>query len=785
MKRFTRNFLSFILSLTLALGAALTEAPRPARAVGSVIYVNDDAAGPTFDGTSWANAYKKLQNALGAASSGDQIWVAAGVYYPDEGAAQTNDDRTESFELNNGVSIYGGFAGTETLLSQRNPSTNVTILSGDIDKDDDNLDNNNISEDGFDINGSNSYHVVSGSGVTSAAVLDGFTITAGKGNYLGLYSDPNAQGAGMRLVNSSPTLNNLNFYGSYNGFGGAMYNENSAPSLSNSFFSGNLGEDSGGGIFNRASSPALSNVTFSQNRAYHAGGAGMYNIAASAPSLVNVTFFQNVAEDPTPLVGYDAYGGGMVNIESSPSLQDVTFYQNTTDGVGGGMFNRGNSDPTLTNVTFYGNTANFGGGMHNEPSTPGNNSDPSLTNVTFEGNFANYGAGIYATNSHMVINGALIINNYAYETGAAIFAQMYSDFQMTNATIGGNNQTIGFSATDGGTIAIRSYSNPTLTNVTILGNGANYYSALYVTENSHPMLKNTLITGNSGVDECYYDGTSSPNAASSYNLISDIPNNCGLTNGINGNLIGVTPSMGPLQDNGGPTKTYAFLAGSRGVNEGTNSGCPATDQRGVTRPQGGTCDIGAVEMEILSATATSLNTKDGWVLESSETSNAGGSVNSTSTIFYLGDGAADKQYRAVLHFSLGLPAGAVITKATLKIKKQGLSGTDPFTILGGLKVDLRKPYFGAGNALAVDDFNFAAGSANVSTFSATPVSAWYSATINAAGRAYINKNGVTQIRLRFLTDDNDDGAADYMRFFSGDNANAATWPQLIVEYYVP
>ena len=132
-----------------------------------------------------------------------------------------------------------------------------------------------------------------------------------------------------------------------------------------------------------------------------------------------------------------------------------------------------------------------------------------------------------------------------------------------------------------------------------------------------------------------------------------------------------------------------------------------------------------------------------------------------------------------------MPDNAVITKVTLKIKKQGLAGTNPFTILGGLKVDMRKPYFGGAAGLVIGDFQAAAGKSSVATFNATPTSNWYRALLNATGRAYVNKTGTTQFRLRFATGDNDDLAADYMKFYSGDTTTASARPTLIVEYYVP
>ncbi len=129
-----------------------------------------------------------------------------------------------------------------------------------------------------------------------------------------------------------------------------------------------------------------------------------------------------------------------------------------------------------------------------------------------------------------------------------------------------------------------------------------------------------------------------------------------------------------------------------------------------------------------------MGTRDGWVLEFGENTTTGGTLNSGSTVFNLGDGTQDKQYRAILSFDTSaLPDTAVITKVMLKIRYQGLVGTDPFTILGGLKVDIRKPYFGTSLALAVGDFQAGANLDNAATFRTTPVSNWYIAVLGAAG----------------------------------------------------
>jgi hypothetical protein len=177
---------------------------------------------------------------------------------------------------------------------------------------------------------------------------------------------------------------------------------------------------------------------------------------------------------------------------------------------------------------------------------------------------------------------------------------------------------------------------------------------------------------------------------------------------------------------------------------------------------------------------------DGWVLESAETSGVGGTLNASAATFNLGDNAANKQYRAILSFDTSsLPDNAVISKITLKIKKQGLAGTDPFTTHGNLLVDIRKGAFGGNNALQLTDFQATASKSAAGTIKNTPVSGWYSVTFGSSAFTYVNKTGVTHFRLRFQKDDNDDNGADYLKFYSGNATTASNRPQLIVEYTTP
>jgi hypothetical protein len=188
-------------------------------------------------------------------------------------------------------------------------------------------------------------------------------------------------------------------------------------------------------------------------------------------------------------------------------------------------------------------------------------------------------------------------------------------------------------------------------------------------------------------------------------------------------------------------------------------------------------------------TLLSIAAQDGWVLESSETSNAGGSINSSATTFYLGDDATRKQYRGILSFNTGpsLPDNAVITGVTLKVRQQAiLGGGNPVTMFQGFMFDIKKGFFGTTSALQTGDFQ-AAASAAYGPSAPAPVGGWYSFNLTSA-KAYVNKlatgSGLTQIRLRFKLDDNNNAIANYLSLFSG-NAPAANQPQLVITYIVP
>lgn len=353
-----------------------TSTPTATSTVGyqpMIHYVKWDAAGAN-NGTSWTDAYVDLRSALAAASAGEEIWVATGIYKPTSGT-----DRSVSFVLKTGVAVYGGFAGTESLRDQRDLALNPTILSGDI----------GVLHDNSD----NSYHVVVGSNTDNTAVLDSFLVTEGNANGASSYS-----GGGMyNEGNSTPQLRDVIFRANLAVLGAGMFNDMSNPVLTSVTFDGNISSGSGGGMFNYQSSPTLMNVIFNANAGTETSrGGAMVNDMNSSPHLTKVTFAGN-------RVTYT--GGAMLNSDNSnPILENVTFYDNTSMDRGGAIFNWASS-PVLRNVTFSGNSAAVGGAIYND-----NNSNPSIVNGILYGDF---GGEIYNNSGVALVTYSIIKDGYS------------------------------------------------------------------------------------------------------------------------------------------------------------------------------------------------------------------------------------------------------------------------------------------------------------------------------------------------------------------------------------
>jgi hypothetical protein len=175
-----------------------------------------------------------------------------------------------------------------------------------------------------------------------------------------------------------------------------------------------------------------------------------------------------------------------------------------------------------------------------------------------------------------------------------------------NTTISNNSTAVASVDTRGGG-GIFNAGRLTLTNATVTGNsttngrpGRNAFLGGGILNLGSVRLANTIISGNvagGGGNECSGSLTSVGS-----NLIRSLAG-CTLTGVTTGNLIGIDPKLGPLQNNGGRTATEALLSGSPAIDAVTTGNCPPTDQRGVARPQDGNgdgravCDIGAFEVQ--------------------------------------------------------------------------------------------------------------------------------------------------------------------------------------------
>ena len=334
-----------VCSILLIIVMLLEATPLQGGRAAGRCYVKGDASG-TNTGTSWKNAYTDLQSALGT-SPCLEIWVAAGTYKP----TALTTDRNATFQLKDSVTVYGGFAGTETVRTQPNPAANPTIRSGDIDNNDSQtpIITNLATITG---NTTNSYHVVTGQ---ENAYLAGFTITAGFANG----ASPKNNGGGMFNNGVNPILVNVSFNGNAaTGSGGGLYSLSSdGLTAMDVTFNGNSA-DKGGGMFNEYTGPIVMRATFSGNAA--ANGGGMYN-SGSYPSIINATFSGNSASNS---------GGGMYNsFESSSSLMNVTLSGNSAGTSGGGIYNS-QSGPDISESILWGNTAPSGPQIFNLASAP-------------------------------------------------------------------------------------------------------------------------------------------------------------------------------------------------------------------------------------------------------------------------------------------------------------------------------------------------------------------------------------------------------------------------------
>jgi predicted outer membrane repeat protein/parallel beta-helix repeat protein len=487
-----------------------------------IIFVDDDATGAN-DGSSWADAYNFLQDALAVASATDVIKVAQGIYKPDLGGGNTAGDKQATFQLINGVTIEGGYAGVfESQPNNRNVAKYETILSGDLNGDD---------GPDFENNSNNSCHIVTGSFTGQTAVLDGFTIKAGNGSFC---DDNPRGGAGVRIESGSPAIQNCLFTGNMASDCVLLNYNGSNPVLINCMFSNNSRTSTG--IENIASSPIVGFCIF-ENLRYgmenrdnsnlmldncvfrnsEFSGYGMYNRNSNL-TLTNCTFENNER-------------GGMDNRDSNLTLNNCIFRDNldnainhrngslicadclfsnnsgfTSGGIdcsyaelilyncifegnsaiaSGGAISCRSSTLNLNNCSFVGNTAGLGGGI-----SSGMRSTLNLNNCTFSGNSANaWGGGLDISSDITNIQNCKFIGNSARSMGGGIYCS--GDLKLELCTFSGNQAERG-----GG---IHSRGDYELSNCIFEGNVAtDHGGGICLSSGVYQMFSNCTFYGNRG-----------------------------------------------------------------------------------------------------------------------------------------------------------------------------------------------------------------------------------------------------------------------------------------------
>ncbi len=356
-------FFRFILVFAFAVAVANIQAQ---------VYVKHDAAGAN-DGSSWQNAYTKLETALANTFSGE-IWVAAGTYKP--------GGTSSVFSISKSIALYGGFAGTESSLSQRNPATNITTLSGDINGDD-------ISENFTANKSDNTQHVIYVDSLLSTAVtIDGFAIIGGHTSDSDAVASYFRSGGGIYAL-SPINVAQCSFFNNFGRSGGCIFlgGAASGSNISGSSFTKNYSTSQSAGILVNAlsdvtvqgcsfrnnkttrgaffalysSNISVSDCEFKFNVNTDGAGGAFYNFNSTNVSLSGTLFEGNVAVNSGAL-----YYDGNELATTDPAnfvVSNCIFKTNSTTGGIGGAFRNRNGSYTLEDCMFDSNTATGSGGQ--------------------------------------------------------------------------------------------------------------------------------------------------------------------------------------------------------------------------------------------------------------------------------------------------------------------------------------------------------------------------------------------------------------------------------------
>jgi predicted outer membrane repeat protein len=394
------------------------------------------------------------------------------------------------------------------------------------------------------------------------------------------------------------------------GEGGAIYNPGANVRLTNDTVTGNSAVFSGGGVDAADGTTAITGGSISNNTlnvpsSSEGDGGGLY---AQETTVSGTTFFGNTVHPAGAATSVRAFGGAIYVDYGIGPFDSITVSGNSATGQsssdGGGIYDA--DGMTLTNSTVSSNSADFGAGLENE------GQGEALTNDTFSQNTATTdGGGIYDSDTSTLTNvlvtgntaggvgGGLYNDDALFVTGSAIVSNsanqgggVYSDnkAQFENTTFA-NNAASG--AGNGGGAIYNDGSPISLNYDTIVGNVADQGAGL-LSNSEGGTVGSSIVFGNKtsgGAEaECFTTAADLPFGTAGHNFFGDA--SCAHNSF---DQVGVNPMLSALGNYGGLTPSFMPLHGSPVIDAGGGS-CPATDQRGVVRPQGAACDSGAVEV---------------------------------------------------------------------------------------------------------------------------------------------------------------------------------------------
>lgn len=448
----------------------------------TTIYVNPDAAGNN-SGTSWANGFTTLQSAINASSSGDILFVKAGIYTPSQQMISGNN-RSRSFYINKNIKIYGGFNGTETTLGERNIAANVTTLSGDFNGNDTDTNGNGIFDFG---QGENAYFVVVAYNLDNTSLLDGFKIVSGTADgtvsfTLGTYTVNTANGGGINNIASNLVVRNTKFYNNSASFGGGItYKGACYPKIENCEFTYNYASYGNSIHGNDASLITINNCTFTSNR----GSGVLSSLNNTVQKATNCTFSYN-----------SGASGGVIynNNYCNAVFMNCKMNNNTVSGSGGAIYNTTYGIVTMYNTLLYKNFAVYGGAVYNV-----SNSYVNSINCTYYGNNASTQGGAF----------------YCSVSPDNMFMKMYNTIIYGNTSPSNPNWYKEFYTT----------SNIHVKNSIIQGSGGSAaWNTFFGTNDGNNLDVNPQFINTTQDSEDFRLNVSSPGIDASYNLLLNLPN---------------------------------------------------------------------------------------------------------------------------------------------------------------------------------------------------------------------------------------------------------------------